>query len=258
MILSLSIEGPFDVSYFGKLGEINNAKSFIRNKENIQRHSFPGVYFWGFKNNENFIPYYVGKKTDSISKRFCEHIDGIIKPASCYKRPTEDYLFGLNGIEPYWKDPSLPLLFGNDGKNDLPKWFANDFEHFDNRFEYINNKEFLERRSSQPIQEADDYPISLLPNSRDPLKMYINVMQVCFIPLRDESFYQNYELKDLTGMLETYVKFSLRGKTMGDSYRLKTLNDKINAKNIQFEIDPVNTRQLFKHEPSESFIGYEF
>ena len=124
-----------------------------------------GVYIWGFKHpkTDKFIPYYVGKAQRSVISRIRKHVKDLKSYHSTDIRLSYDYLFGDN---PFYSDPLFPLLTEKDfqNKTKLPEWFADNYNYFknDNRFIYMNNKEFINSFSLPTGQEVSLTPIIIL------------------------------------------------------------------------------------------------
>ena len=142
-------KGPYHYS------QINQQKKNIYNIDNSNLN-VPGIYIWGFmysKNEETvfkpfdckleknknhdsinmqFIPYYVGKKTDSIIKRINEHHAVRTNPNSIkYTRLSNNYL------KEFFKDPSFPINIGHSNIYDFIRL------GFENKVNYYNHLGFL-------------------------------------------------------------------------------------------------------------------
>ena len=171
-------------------------------------------------------------------------------------RLSYDYLFGDN---PFYSDPLFPLLTEKDfqNKTKLPEWFADNYNYFknDNRFIYMNNKEFInsfivkreidigKQINEEPIPFKNNYPISNLyelSNNygfvyNDPfIELIPDKMFICYAIISDSIFKEDDYKKistslELSGInrdkhrgtffnvLETFIKYSLKGKTVSTS-----------------------------------------
>ncbi len=252
---SIRVFGIFNQSEFGQLVKREEQFKFIPNKDNSTKFTVPGVYIWGFKRNKNFIPYYVGKHNTSISGRICSHIKDILKPTSTYMRLAEDYMFGLNGITPYWMDPKFPLMTAVYRKRILPNWYDNDSTYFESKINYLNNREFMERMTGREIPESKEYPISLDPRIKDTLTTNISDFCVCFLPLNMNRL-EPSQVNRTTAILESYVKFRLKGRTVGHSYSLKKLREHMASQRFTINLTEHSHIDIFKPDLTDTFPGY--
>lgn len=225
----------------------------------------PGIYIWGFKYPDNkFIPYYVGKSQSSIVGRIAQHISDIIKIDSTYMRLSYDYM------EEFYKD--FPDITSNTkDKSKLPAWFT---ESFKGKIVYLNCLDFL-KTWVPDIKKGRDYPISLLKennrNIPDFLLDKIREVRICYAPF-DETLIRKLKgtNKDIEGFkffekrnyenIESYVKYSLHGKTVGksNSFDLKWDNNSgCLVGEVLVSISKDSYSNIFKPEfrPTKKFNG---
>lgn len=226
-----------------------------------------GVYIWGFMPQDKFIPYYVGEIfSTNIASRLIQHRNSIKKPASTYVRLTKDYMEGVN---PYYSDGKYPFItFGprKGGKDTLPKWVEEHFDHFIGKIDYMNNLAFLKRKYEGYTETAKkkDYPINepfgMGVEAYDYLKENIGNMQAMYAECRLPSFWGSSKEKkrEFYCFLETFVKCSLRGRTGSNSWNFKTYVKKRDEIGVNFKIvNLAKYDQIFKSEPSDNeYPGY--
>lgn len=252
----LEFKGPFPGELFVKKDLSRNDKIIFRKSDAVLRDpdsELPGVYVWGFMVNGKFIPYYVGKHHVSIASRIHDHIKDILKPNSTYVRLSKDYMEGPN---PYYCDNKYPFETYSSGRNKLPGWVKDQsYEYFEDKIIYMNNKPFLEKKYNEIclIENQKDYPINLIGDDRyDYLSANINKLYVGFISYGSSDY---YGLSKVTffEFMETFVKYSLKGRTGSKSWSFDTMN-KIH---FEFKIGNLDSyKDVFKPKPSEEFLGY--
>jgi len=213
----------------------------------------PGVYIWGFEIKERFIPYYVGKHQTSIASRIAKHVIDIKKDDSTYMRLSKAYMEEVDKVTPYYQDEFFPLITRNWSKTKLPRWFKGNMDHFKNRIIYLNNAEYMHEVGVE-VSKQKDYPISLIPGASDYLKDNIHNMKVMHAEcskgghvVADTVFYE---------MVEAYVKYHLKGKTVSKSLSFDELQRLQNDHGIQIQIANKSSFPQFKDEISIKFPGY--
>jgi hypothetical protein len=65
---------------------------------------YSGIYIWGFRNKEGFMPYYVGKE-EEVCDRLCEHLNYL--KGGAYTIYTEDALFDIENDKPIYRPDSV-------------------------------------------------------------------------------------------------------------------------------------------------------
>lgn len=242
--------------------KVNIKKSLPDNGVRLKR---PGFYVWGFCVDNNFIPYYVGESQGCILSRIKLHISDIIKHDSSYVRISNDYFAGENGCEPFYKDK---LFFPNDEwiySDRLPSWVINNKNYFINKILYCNNKKFFELFYAMKDLDKDrygrGYPISNLKLNRMKDDMLLsNIDRMHFICAEYDLPEIGDDRRKLYETLESYVKYSLKGKTVCDVLLFSTMQDNINKQELEVRINSVEKiRHLFKDRADHSFYpGYDF
>lgn len=211
------------------------------------------------------IPYYVGcagKNTGiykTINDRHLKNIGSETK----YLRLTKKYLCD------FFKDINFP-----ERCEPRLKWIKKTCENYENEgkdffdteegcISYINELFFFNKmnipvakkvRKSNPKTENKDYPLSLLNNKEEIAKRDT----YSFLEQNPDSFFFIYaNLKDnnefeklvnkyseikVLETLETFTKFSLQGKTIGDSKSSKKLNERLE----EFEIKKIDIKLINK------------
>ncbi|MFZ4106341.1 hypothetical protein [Flavobacterium sp.] len=238
----------------------------------------PGIYIWGFMyskkdntvfnsldckietnkkydgRNMQFIPYYVGKKTDSIFDRINEHYEVRSNSNSIkYTRLSYDYL------KEFFKDHSFPINIG--------KSYINDFIRlgYENKVNYYNHLGFLCTKyrvnmnklikNGFVFKSILDVPIvdyNFL-NDKDTLynlvgKENYNNFWFCFA-----EFSCNKKLiKTYLESFETLTYYSLKGKTISKTQEFsKILND------IKIE-DATNNSNIFNKDENGQICQIDF
>ena len=242
--MQLSFNGPFpfkELEFGTLLGEVDN----------------PGVVIWGFGHpvNKKFIPYSVGATGLSIRNHLKRHYKNIFDvSANTCKWLSEDYLFGLNDVEPFYTDAKFPnfnnsLLFA--GTQHLPLWYHAHRSYFDDKFIYLNNFEFLRKKDAN-LPMAADYPISILGPKVASLVPYLERVQYCYATAANV-----LNLKLFFEYLEAFIRFLLKGKTVSNSlnfgdvrYLQKNAFPSLLVRNSN------GVQHLFKEDIGLEFPGY--
>ena len=229
-MIQLDFKGPYDLDSF-----LNIVK-----KEDV---NIPGIYIWGFKDiiedSNKVVPYYVGIKIDSILSRIKKHVSDIKSNNSTYLRLSEKYMhlyFYANSVNAI--SPAFPFLKGTERKTKPLNWLGWDNTDFFNHIEYYNNSDFLSniKKCEQPIIQLGnrkEFPISNLTNLNDALLNRINVnnfwIYYAAIDIKSDDYkeFRNTNSKNIKSIknkdraafeiMESYVKFSLKGNTIGHS-----------------------------------------
>ena len=256
--INLEFKGPFPGKLFVKKELYLNDKPKFRISEIVPTDSErPGVYVWGFMINDKFIPYYVGKHQISIANRIQSHLSDILKPGSTYVRLSKDYMEGPN---PFYNDECFPFETFSKGRNKLPGWVKKHSpEYFEKRIDYMNNKAFLEKKYKDIsfIDNQRDYPIHLIGDDKyDYLIDNIDKLYVGYVSY-DSKDYLNVGEKVFFEFLETFIKYSLKGKTGSKSWTFDTMKKKEETFAFEFKIENLDScKAIFKPKPSKEFLGY--
>lgn len=258
--IHLEFKGPFPGELFVKKDLVRDGKVIFRSSDALLRDrdsELPGVYVWGFKVNGKFIPYYVGKHHVSIASRIHDHLKDIIKINSTYVRLTKDY---MEGPKPYYSDDNFPFETYSSGRNKLPGWVKDqNYEYFEKKIVYMNNKAFLEKKYNgiSLIEKQRDYPINLIGDDKyDYLKDNIDKFFVGYVSYGSKEYYDLGKTAFFEFM-ETFIKYSLMGKTGSKSWSFEGMQNKKEKHGFQFILDNIdNYRDIFKIEPSDRFPGY--
>lgn len=244
----LSFIGPYSADVL-KDQEFSNS---------IQR---PGVVILGFDHPEKklFIPYLVRQTGVSTGQQLVRLYQNIFNPlTNTYPWLTENYLFGLNGVSPFYNDERLPDFCNSPlfaGTQVLPVWFRLHAEYFWKRFIYLNNRDFLQRKYHF-LSLCPDYPMVSLGSDSLALIPYLERLEFCYA-LADD----NGESILNFDYLEAFVRFILKGKTLNTSLNFADLNymhkngfPKFIIRNSIGFVDPLV--HLFKENISMDFPGY--
>ncbi len=218
---------------------------------------YPGVYIWGFIQNDKFIPFYVGKSHSTVASRLKQHHKDIIKPDSTYMRFTTAY---MEGPSPYYNDEHFPMETYSKNRNKLPGWAKRPTpEYFEERIVYMNNKEFLERKFQGIDMTAAKryFSIDLIGHIKeDYLKNNLNKLNAIYAPY-DSTDYSIFDKGAFFELLEAFIKFSLKGKTVSKSISPELMKKKIELSGLNINItNLLNFSDIFKATPSEEFRGY--
>lgn len=269
------IQGPIHFDYLNKIGEINfNPKGFVN--PNLR-----GIYVWGFMyeydgelqkpidfsekhiidnyynngcnlpKNWRFLPYYVGKKEDSIFDRIKTHHKIRHGDATKYIRLSFDYL------KYFFKDPDFPIKYNRVRNiNQVIKKFQKN----QNAIDYFNHYDFLNLKYPNSALKANgrnlsDYPIT---DQRDSFGMEFNdtlneiiILKnnfwFCYLPIEDT----NLNLVDF----ESFVFWSLKGATVSQTKKFEYINKKLRIiDNTGLDIFKLNDKNELT--PSSYFSGY--
>jgi len=223
----------------------------------------PGVYIWGFKQKDKFIPYYVGEiHSKTIASRLLDHKNHIESNNSMYVRLTKEYMEGAN---PYYSDDKFPFMTcgpHKGGKDELPKWLKENLNHFLNTIVYANNSAFLGLKyKGNATEKKQNYPIKELKELfgdeiDDYLKSNIDSMYAVYAECKLPDFWSRKK-GEFYEFLETFIKCSLKGKTGSKSWRYNTYDMKRKKYCVDFRITNLNKySDIFKPEPNEEFPGY--
>lgn len=245
-MIALDFKGPFRYD------------EFLKKESDKANHA--GIYIWGFNHPDNgmFIPYYVGKAENSVLHRIGQHFNKINDlQDNTYKWLTSDYLFGLNNVKPFYSDPKFPNFCESPlfkGKQKLPLWYRNQVPYFDDKFVYLNNYEFLQRKKPDIIK-SDDYPMALLEISEKKLIPYKSQLRFCYATVRNEDKQELF-----FDYLEAFTRFMLKGKTISNSLNFGDVHYLKNSLYISVVLHnnvAVNKlAYLFKKRLSLIFPGY--
>ncbi len=270
----------------------------IYNKDSYQNHldelNKPGIYIWGFKFYKNsdgsigepvdfndldenkeqiFIPYYVGKKQDSIINRINEHKDiRKNKDAIKYTRLSIKY------IKEFFNDPFFPIKTSNsDITNKFIEIDKSDENKKENgkQIEYYNNSKFLDYKIADSSidktkinkKKHTNNPItnfSTLNDTLDEIIIIKNNFWFCYA----ECSYNKGNEKEIIAFyesLESLTYYSLKGKTISKTKKFETISDnfqvKCNDNLINIFKEKVLTKEIIKkkylNENNEvEFLGY--
>jgi hypothetical protein len=267
----IKFKGPFHYS------QINQQKKNINNIDNSNLN-VPGIYIWGFmyskkeealynpfdckieknkkyeSNSMQFIPYYVGKKTDSIINRINEHHAVRSNPNSIkYTRLSNNYL------KEFYQDPSFPINVGHSNIYDFIKL------GFENKVNYYNHLGFLCVKYRVEINKLLnkgfvyksilDVPIidyDFL-NSKDTLfhmidEENLNNFWFCFA-----EFPKNKEIIDkYLESYETLTFYSLKGKTISKTQEFLKIRKDLKI------IDFTNNSKIFNKDENGQIWQLDF
>ena len=254
----LNFYGPFHINDFTENGILkNDAKNKYNVKDEkgkpftIPNINQPGIYIWGnlfdidskqkllhptdcnrnnFKYNSKkhqFVPYYVGKIESRLIDRLSEHQNVRHGNAVGYIRFSFEYW------KEFFKDP----LYDRDSKS-----LINLVKHKKNSVTYHNDIAVLQEIYPQMniVAIGNNHPISsqLLYNFPiyDTLDAVVNGgnnFWFCYLPIVN---YSQVNLKSL----ESYVYYSLKGKTTSQKNNYSKIDPNINI------IDSTNNSRIFK------------
>lgn len=192
-----------------------NYQTFL---ETQQSHAdCPGIYIWGFKNNDNFIPYYVGKSESSVYLRVRSHFNKI------HHRNTYT-IFKLS----FYSHLSANL-------DSLPRK-AKPYKHLSNHLNlspqllYLNDTKFLIKLFGQLVSKSNHSKLKkgLFSQSLDKFCSGMPIQPTISSVFAPPNLFVTYacicneadtiqEWKRFIRNAETAVKFCLVGNTIGDS-----------------------------------------
>lgn len=260
-MITLDFKGPYT------LNSVNNVNDKY------------AVYIWGFKEplKDRFIPYYVGEVCGtSISNRFKSRYMEINKVDSTYLRISDDYLFGLNDVIPFYKDFNFPPNLNNiefpTGGRFFNKWnsrnkgiaYLNSWRWggFTNKTKYTLNEH---------LKETPSFFDSLALRYNDVVVYYSEIKHEEINALKKDSIFSTNYLCDqiIIEMCEAYTKYCLKGKTVSRANYLSEKDGTIkksykNLSGIDAELIRLsnfisvfnNSQNIFKSSPSVNFPGY--
>ncbi len=259
---TINFHGPFHFDDINLKGEI------INNIQGIPDPNKPGIYVWGFmfhfnnygiitpvnfrkltpvfnKDVMKFIPYYVGKSESNIFSRIKKHHD--VRNTKSLRTDADKYMRLSHGyMTKFFKDDLFPIKVGNSSR---ATELINLLKIFPDTITYHNElKVLLEIYPNLQISPSgNNHPITLqkiegfcIPDTLEDLVVDMNNFWFCFTPFSQP--------KNKLTNLETYVFYSLKGKTISKTNKY---NNAIN----NIIIDNSNT-DIFKDKPSEQFLGY--
>jgi hypothetical protein len=257
---TIEFKGPFNINHLD-----NHLEQKLKN---------PGIYIWGFmvdskynpidcKNKPvfaseemHFLPYYVGKKEDSIFTRLKQHKNVRNNDASKYMRISKPFL------SLFFKD-EFPIHYDGDKKYSN-KLMIYNLNNNNKAISYFNNPMFMflsyETKLKSKLNELfnlhnpKELPITLEIfkdcNIIDPLNEIVNNkfnFWFCYAEYNLEA--NNTNKKMIYEDLESLTYFSLKGKTI--SKVKEWTEDK-----KRFTIKDLTESNIFKDEPSTEFPGY--
>ncbi len=244
-IITLTFNGPVKMKAFSETCPPNS--------------EHPGVYIWGFMQQDKFIPYYVGKSQSKVVSRIQQHYKNIMKPDSTYIRLNKCYMEGEN---PYYLDEKYPLITSAPNRDKLPSWIydnkCDNREYFKNRIDYINNKEFYKLKGILLDSAKTNHAINEIGvKIEDYLVDNIDRLFVMYAAYSSNEFF-GFKRNALFEILEAFTKFYLKGRTGSKSLSLGNMVAKIEASKLIIKIDNLDGyRCIFKDEPSDDiFPGY--
>lgn len=247
---------PLQLSFSGPLTFSESELRAIQNET-----CSPGIFIWGFQHpqSKKFIPYSVEKAGQSVHGQLTSlHKNIFDLQENTIKWLSEDYLFGLNEVTPFYNDKKFPCFCDSGfftGTQHLPLWYSIHNSYFDDKFIFLNNHEFLKKKYPD-IPGAPYYPVSILDSSIYTILPYIGALQFCYTTVDNEG-----RPKQLFEFLQAYIRYMLKGKTTGSSLNYGDMyyfiqNDMLPViiRNIRGKADPI--KYLFKDEISLDFPGY--
>lgn len=266
-IIDLYFTGPYNVNDYYNI-DLENEKVIIKAELPLNgvEKKRPGFYIWGFNGHSGFIPYYVGKIESCILSRLRQHIYDIIKWDSSSVRLSTEYLFGNGGFVPFYIDE----LFMPDEKwiysDLLPSWLKDNQTYFQDKIIYCNNKKFLETfcNISEPHKDrySRGYPISNLKINREREdSLYSNVHNMYFVCTEYSTPVTCSERSDIYETIESYIKYSLKGKTVCDVLNYSTMLSRVKGKyDMKIRLECVDSiKNIFKDRADHSYYpGYDF
>lgn len=136
-----------------------------------------GVYIWGFKINDEFIPYYVGS-SDVIFKRICEHSASIMSGKytiyhkgslanfSQHKDDIADFRGKGKVYEPNWPESFMSFV---ENRKAIQKHIDFMIDTFSFTYAVVEGKEYLKKIEGKCIEEIrkDNLSNQRQPNSGD-------------------------------------------------------------------------------------------
>jgi hypothetical protein len=277
----ITFKGPYHIK---DLSSVSNElrKEYAENK-------IPGIYIWGFvsdikienfkdfseehkipkfnKENELFIPYYVGLDSD-LFDRINKHKGFDKYDARKYTRMSEEYM------KKFFKEKAYPIKTDNSNIN--KDYFDLNINEQEN-IVYYNNSDFLKKVYGDFIKvdetKKTENPIDVINKDNNNLiidtlkEMYDDSNQMkhknnlwfCYAELKRNTDFVKCKLEDF----ETLTFYSLKGKTISKTGKLEAISDTIavkykdNLKSIfKSEINSKNSLLIIKNKTNVEFPGY--
>lgn len=212
-----------------------NKYSFVDAKTGQEHKGYdgecPGVYVWGFLNNEKFIPYYVGVKVDSILNRINDHKNKIESPSSHYVRLSKSYMTGNDGKTPYWFDEDFPHTVYQG----IPsKWCL---KYKDEKVDFWSKKDVTKKLMDYNREDIDT--LCSLNNGTYKLRedfrlFYWNIDDVYENGIKSRAIKDVWEKQisqekklEMLEIFECLIKYSLKGNTVGKSISIPAMKTKL-------------------------------
>jgi hypothetical protein len=212
----------------------------------IRNHSKKkfGIYVWGFMYDNQFVPYYVGKKEGLIVERLEEHRQKALAIFSTYKRPTKEFFpnFVFNSDFPdNCKVKGLEDKYISDFKEDpsalKDKWYYLNRKSFIDYFKQIDGDNFSINDIHSVVERSKEDVFSLWINEDSAKDMF----RAFYFEIDDkETLKAELNLdKDsrLLNLLESVTKYSLKGKTVSESNSLNSTKNLIKALPLNCKIE---------------------
>ena len=199
------------------------------------------------------MPFYVGKIKDSIFRRIKAHQKVRHGHSSKYIRLSLNYLRRFFKDNPlHGKTTNFPIVTKSF---DIDKGIAIHKED-NNTIIYLNSDMFLNEKypNCKLTSSGRDYPITNqkdcygnpLPDTLDEIVNIKNNFWFCYLPIETDKSLTEYE---------TFVYYSLKGKTTSQTQKFSKVNKSIVIKNDTdtdiFNVDPNNNLVA-----TDTFIGY--
>jgi hypothetical protein len=198
---------------------------------------YPGIYIWGFVNDDRFVPYYVGKSEGSVYLRIISHYKKI-KTANTYIIFKESFYKNLQNHLlhlPILAKPYLNLHKIEGG-------------YFANKLIYYNNEDFLKTTYVNEIEDKSILRKELksqnldgkLINKRKRIQLTIDkvfhenklFVSYCILDKLDPK--NKIAFKKTIKDAETYVKFHLPNPVISDSGSLTEEVERKYTINLKF------------------------
>lgn len=277
----ITFKGPYHIK---DLSSVSNElrKEYAENK-------IPGIYIWGFvsdikienfkdfseehkipkfnKENELFIPYYVGLDSN-LFDRINKHKGFDKHDARKYTRMSEKYM------KKFFKEQAYPIK--TDNSNIHKDYLKLNIKKQEN-IVYYNNSDFIKKTYGDSIKvneiKKTENPIDVINKDNNNLiidtlkEMYDNSNQMkhknnlwfCYAELNRKTDFVKCKLEEF----ETLTFYSLKGKTISKTGKLEAISDTIavkcedNLKSIfKIEINSKNSLLTIKNKTKIEFPGY--
>lgn len=227
-----------------------------------------GVYVWGFKENNRFIPYYVGEAINSIATRIItEHKRDIENAKSTYIRLSREYMTGDKKTIPYWYDPDFPpLIEHNQG---IPKWWCKETETqklgkvsywkfkdgdgVEKGFEQYCNDNSVTRESIDCFCTPNSDKKGKFTLREDFRVFYWDIKSIGQI----FDVWEKVKSRSFLQIFEAYIKFSLKGKTCSESISIEAMKDQFRKYFIDTDI-VIGNGPYSKFYYSESLMNAKY